>query len=305
MFETNSLNYSETHQNKDEVTLERIKVSLDKIQFHPKNGKIFRPRTEEFIKGLAENIKRNGLHEPISIQRIQDADLFLCLSGEHRIKAVKLLGWESIDAYIVSPEDPISYIAEQNFRKGQFTYKDRLLAYREFCPEFFTGSKIVIARLKEISDKTGILVSSLKGDLKKIRKGSNKDDSIEILHELWSKKKIRNLRINLADQGNGRFLLKVHGKNLNYEWRGAFKEVVSECAKAARSKYFDKNFKSENEEMASRIKVLRKEAGLTQFQLAQGLGYSQSYFAELEGGKWECSEQLFEQIALFCQERIT
>ncbi|MCG6195636.1 ParB N-terminal domain-containing protein [Leptospira sp. FAT2] len=304
MFETNSSNVIESVTNQDEIKLERVKVLLEKIQFHPKNEKIFRPKTEEFIRRLAENIKRNGLHEPISLQKIPDSDLYLCLSGEHRIKAVKLLGWVAIDAYIVSPEDPVSYIAEKNYGKGQYHFKDRLLTYREFCPEFFTGTKIVLERLNEISKKTGILLSTLKGDLKKIRKGSNKEDSIEILHELWAKKKIRNLRINLADQGNGKFLLKVHGKNLNYEWRGAFKEVVCECAKAARSKYFDKNFKSENEETASRIKALRKEAGLTQFQLAQGLGYSQSYFAELEGGKWECSEALFEQIALFCQERI-
>ncbi len=79
---------------------------------------------------------------------------------------------------------------------------------------------------------------------------------------------------------------------------------MRECIEAAKSEYFNKNFKNENLEIAKRIKQLRTDACLTQFQLSQALGYSQSYFAELETGKWQCSNELFDSIAIFCQERI-
>lgn len=167
-----------------------------------------------------------------------------------------------------------------------------------------TCEKITIKRLKEISRKIGLAVATLKSDLKKIRNGSTKDETIQVLIELWEKKKIKGLRVNLCGLPDDNFILKVSGRNLNYEWKGKFKTVVKESIEAAKSEYFNKNFKNENLETAERIKQLRKDAGLTQFQLSQALGYSQSYFAELETGKWQCSNNLFESIAIFCQERI-
>lgn len=82
------------------------------------------------------------------------------------------------------------------------------------------------------------------------------------------------------------------------------KKIIHESAQAAKSVLYDKNFKEENLETALQIKQLRQDAGLTQFQLSQALGYSQSYLAELESGKWHCSKNLFESIANYCYERI-
>ncbi|MCG6170256.1 helix-turn-helix domain-containing protein [Leptospira sp. FAT1] len=278
-------------------------IRLDRIEFHEKNSDLFEEKNEEYIRTLSIDMDSHGLHEPISVKYNSNLDTYICLSGENRIKAARLLGWISILGYVVSPEDELAYMISRNLVKRQVGLKGRIKIYKVYCPEFLNGSKVKIERLKEISVNTGISIFTLKGDLKKIRRGSTKEETLESLIELWKEKKIKGLRVNLCGLPDGNFLLKVAGRNLNYEWRGNFKTVVRECAEAARSKYFNKNFKPENSEFANRIKQLRKDAGLTQFQLSQALGYSQSYLAELEGGKWECSNKLFESIAIYCQER--
>ncbi|WP_425591057.1 ParB N-terminal domain-containing protein [Leptospira barantonii] len=287
-----------------DTELELRKIPLSKILFHEKNSELFEKRSPEYVSNLANDIQKNGLHEPISVKIDLEKDVYICLSGEHRIKAVKSLGWSEISAYIVNPKDEIAYIIARNVLKPNVGHKDRVRIFKVFCPEFFTCDKITMKRLAQISIATRITIPTLKSDLKKIRCGSTKEITMQSLIDLWGKKQIKGLRVNLCGLPDGNFILKVSGRNLNYEWRGKFKVVVKECSEAARSEYFNKNFKSENLETAERIKGLRKAAGLTQFQLSQALGYSQSYFAELESGKWECSNNLFESIALYCQERI-
>ncbi|WP_016760538.1 ParB N-terminal domain-containing protein [Leptospira weilii] len=290
------------HVIKTNLKIEQIPIH--KIKYHEKNKELFERREQEYIRELANNIQQEGLHEPISVKYDFQNDDYLCLSGEHRIEAVKLLGWTQIDGYKVNPEDELSYLIRRNTLKKQLGHKTRIKIYKEFCPEFLTCEKITITRLNEISSKTGIAVATLKSDLKKIRNGSTKDETIQTVIELWTKKKIKGLRVNLSGLSDENFILQVSGRNLNYEWRGKFKTVVKECIDAAKSEYFNKTFKNENLETAERIKKLRKDAGFTQFQLSQALGYSQSYLAEIESGKWKCSNNLFESIALFCQEKI-
>ncbi|EMJ64561.1 ParB N-terminal domain-containing protein [Leptospira sp. P2653] len=290
------------HVIKTNLKIEQIPIH--KIKYHEKNKELFERREQEYIRELANNIQQEGLHEPISVKYDFRNDDYLCLSGEHRIEAVRLLGWTQIDGYKVNPDDELSYLIRRNTLKKQLGHKTRIKIYKEFCPEFLTCEKITITRLNEISSKTGIAVATLKSDLKKIRNGSTKDETIQTVIELWTKKKIKGLRVNLSGLSDENFILQVSGRNLNYEWRGKFKTVVKECIDAAKSEYFNKTFKNENLETAERIKKLRKDAGLTQFQLSQALGYSQSYLAEIESGKWKCSNNLFESIALFCQEKI-
>ncbi|EMO31647.1 ParB-like protein [Leptospira santarosai str. HAI821] len=287
---------------KNNLKIEQIPIH--KIRYHEKNEELFQRRNPEYIRELANNIQKEGLHEPISVKYDTKNDNYLCLSGEHRIEAVKLLKWTEIPGYKVDPEDELSYLIRRNTIKKQLGHKTRMRIYKEYCPEFLICEKITITKLKEISSKTGITVATLKSDLKKIRNGSTKEETIQSLIELWAKKKIKGLRVNLCGLADDNFILKISGRNLNYEWKGKFKTIVRECIEAAKSEYFNKNFKNENLEIAKRIKQLRTDACLTQFQLSQALGYSQSYFAELETGKWQCSNELFDSIAIFCQERI-
>ncbi|TGK41251.1 ParB N-terminal domain-containing protein [Leptospira andrefontaineae] len=281
-----------------------VALPLNSLYFHPKNEELFGIKSEETITSLAEDIRINGLQEPISVKPTP-GNKYMVLSGETRVRAIRLLGWEMCPGYLVSPKDELSYLISRNAGRIQLVFNMRLRIYKEVCPEFYEGKKITLNRLVAISRKTRISTATLKSDLKKIRKGAAHDLTIEQLRELWDKKRIKNVRINVSDMGANGFELQVHGKNIEYKFGpGTFKKVVREAAEAAQSVWFEKNYKEANLETAGRIKELRKEAKLTQLQLAQLLGYSQSYFAELEGGKWECTNALLNDICQVCEEYI-
>ncbi|TGM87935.1 chromosome partitioning protein [Leptospira licerasiae] len=284
----------------------RIAVSLplSSLFFHPKNEELFGTKSEETVSSLATDIQVNGLQEPISVKPMP-GNRYLVLSGETRVRAIRLLGWEMCPGYLVSPKDDLSYLISRNAGRLQLVFSMRLRIYKEVCPEFYEGKKVSLKHFTAISRKTRISTATLKSDLKKIRKGVARDITIEQLRDLWDKKRIKNVRINVSDMGVNGFELQVHGKNVEYKFGpGPFKKVVREAAEAAESVWFEKNYKQANLETAGRIRELRKEAKLTQLQLAQLLGYSQSYFAELEGGKWECSKTLLNDICQICEEYI-
>ncbi|EJZ42312.1 ParB-like protein [Leptospira licerasiae str. MMD4847] len=284
----------------------RITVSLpvSSLFFHPKNEELFGVKSEETIFSLAEDIRINGLQEPISVKPTP-GNKYLVLSGETRVRAIRLLGWELCPGYLVSPKDELSYLISRNAGRLQLVFSIRLRIYKIVCPDFLEGKKITQNRLLAVSKRTRISIATLKSDLKKIRKGDAKEVTIEQLRELWDKKRIKNVRVNISDMGASGFELQILGKNIEYKFGpGKFKKVVREAAEAAQSVWFEKNYKQSNLETAGRIREIRKEAKLTQLQLAQLLGYSQSYFAELEGGKWECSNTLFNDICQVCEEYI-
>ncbi|WP_000519268.1 helix-turn-helix domain-containing protein, partial [Leptospira interrogans] len=209
-----------------------------------------------------------------------------------------------IDGYKVSPVDELGYLIRRNILKPNIGHKTRVRVYKVYCPEILSLKLLNKKRIEEVSKKLSLSQHTIQSDLKKFHSQESKEVNLEELETLWSKKRIKNLKINLSGLTNGNYLLNVSGKNLSYEWVGKLRNIINESAQAAKSVWYDKNFKEENLETAKQIKQLRIDAGLTQFQLSQALGYSQSYLAELESGKWECSENLYEAIANYCYERI-
>ncbi|EMO39496.1 chromosome partitioning protein [Leptospira kirschneri serovar Pomona] len=284
--------------------LEIEQIPIHKIKYHEKNTELFPKRKPEYIRELRNNIQKEGLHEPISVKYDSQNNNYVCLSGEHRIEAVKLLGWTEIPGYKVNPEDELSYLIRRNILKPYIGHKTRIRVYKVYCPEILSLKLTNKNKIEEVSKKLSLSLQTIKSDLKKYHNQDSKIVNLEELETLWSQKRIKNLKINLSGLSNGNYLLNVSGKNLSYEWVGKLRKIINESAQAAKSVWYDKNFKEENLETAQQIKQLRIDAGLTQFQLSQALGYSQSYLAELESGKWQCSENLFESIANYCSERI-
>jgi ParB family chromosome partitioning protein len=71
-------------------------VSVNKIKVNPSQ-----PREDfdvEKLNELADSIRQNGLIQPITVTK--DGEDFILISGERRLRAVKLIGQEKIPAYI-------------------------------------------------------------------------------------------------------------------------------------------------------------------------------------------------------------
>ncbi len=72
-------------------------VKLDEIYIPTKRRNALEA---EKIEELAESILEDGQKVPIQVRR-DPKKQFIVVNGAHRIEAVKLLGEESIEAYIV------------------------------------------------------------------------------------------------------------------------------------------------------------------------------------------------------------
>ena len=75
------------------------------------------------IESLAEDIKVNGLINPVTLT--PDGKL---LAGERRLRAVKSLGWENVDARIVEDPDDMKQInieISENDNRKEFTFSER------------------------------------------------------------------------------------------------------------------------------------------------------------------------------------
>lgn len=75
------------------------------------------------IESLAEDIKENGLINPVTLT--PDGKL---LAGERRLRAVKSLGWENVDARIVEDPDDMKQLSieiSENDNRKEFTFSER------------------------------------------------------------------------------------------------------------------------------------------------------------------------------------
>jgi ParB/RepB/Spo0J family partition protein len=71
------------------------KWALDRLQAHPKQALLFSPPPLDEVKELADDIKLNGLLQPVEI--LPDGTV---VCGHKRLAAVRLLGWTHIDVWI-------------------------------------------------------------------------------------------------------------------------------------------------------------------------------------------------------------
>lgn len=75
-----------------EKTVNRVvEIETEKIRPNP-----YQPRKSfgEDMDGLAESIKQNGLLQPLTVRK--DSDGYVLVAGERRLRAVKMLGFETV-----------------------------------------------------------------------------------------------------------------------------------------------------------------------------------------------------------------
>jgi len=72
------------------------KVKIADIYVPTARRKLLHPET---ARALAEDILENGMKTPIQVRH--DGKRFVLVEGQHRLEAMKWLGEEAIDAYLV------------------------------------------------------------------------------------------------------------------------------------------------------------------------------------------------------------
>ncbi len=186
----------ESEQDEDgvEIWKEEIKsLPIDLIE-----PSLFQPRfnfDEEGLKELAASISEHGVLHPIAVREIGEG--YQLIAGERRLRACKLLGWETIPCIIKIMDDRLA--AEmgliENLQRRDLHFLEETEGYQRIIAEFNLNQE-------ELAKRIGKSQSSIANRLRLLKLDKNVRDIIS--REMISER-------------HARALLKLDDKNKQLE----------------------------------------------------------------------------------------
>ena len=121
-------------KNADKVVGNIIELDIDFIEVNP-----FQPRTnfsEESLRELASSIKELGIIQPITVRKL-GLNKYQLVSGERRFRASKLLGLETIPAYvrIANDQESLEMALVENIQRQDLDPIEIALSYQRLIDE--------------------------------------------------------------------------------------------------------------------------------------------------------------------------
>lgn len=134
-------------KNADKVVGSIVELELGSIEVNP-----FQPRTsfnEESLRELASSIKELGVIQPITVRK-QDFNKYQLVSGERRFRASKLVGLETIPAYIriANDQESLEMALVENIQRQDLDPIEIALSYQRLIEE-------INVTQEELSDRVG------------------------------------------------------------------------------------------------------------------------------------------------------
>ena len=118
----------------DKVVGNIVELELSNIEVNP-----FQPRSsfnEDALKELASSIRELGVIQPITVRKI-DFDKYQLVSGERRFRASKLVGLETIPAYIriANDQESLEMALVENIQREDLDPIEIALSYERLIEE--------------------------------------------------------------------------------------------------------------------------------------------------------------------------
>lgn len=134
-------------KNADKVVGSIVELELDAIEMNP-----FQPRTsfnEETLRELASSIKELGVIQPITVRKL-GFNNYQLVSGERRFRASKLIGLETIPAYIriANDQESLEMALVENIQRQDLDPIEIALSYQRLIEE-------IQVTQEELSDRVG------------------------------------------------------------------------------------------------------------------------------------------------------
>jgi ParB family chromosome partitioning protein len=138
---------SASDKNAEQVVGSIVDLDINSIEVNP-----FQPRTsfnEETLRELASSIKELGVIQPITVRK-QDFDKYQLVSGERRYRASKLIGLDSIPAYIriANDQEALEMALVENIQRQDLDPIEIALSYQRLIEE-------IEVTQEELSDRVG------------------------------------------------------------------------------------------------------------------------------------------------------
>ncbi len=134
-------------KNADKLVGHIVELELTSIEVNP-----FQPRTsfnEESLRELASSIKELGVIQPITVRKLE-FNKFQLVSGERRFRASKLLGLETIPAYIriANDQESLEMALVENIQRQDLDPIEISLSYQRLIDE-------INLTQEQLSDRVG------------------------------------------------------------------------------------------------------------------------------------------------------
>jgi len=121
-------------KNADKVVGNIVELDIESIEVNP-----FQPRTnfnEESLRELASSIRELGVIQPITVRKLA-FDKYQLVSGERRFRASKLIGLETIPAYIriANDQESLEMALVENIQRQDLDPIEIALSYQRLIDE--------------------------------------------------------------------------------------------------------------------------------------------------------------------------
>ncbi|MFK7782394.1 ParB/RepB/Spo0J family partition protein [Psychroserpens sp.] len=121
-------------KNADTIIGNIVELDINAIDINP-----FQPRTnfnEETLRELASSIRELGVIQPITVRKL-DFNKFQLVSGERRFRASKLIGLETIPAYIriANDQESLEMALVENIQRQDLDPIEIALSYQRLIDE--------------------------------------------------------------------------------------------------------------------------------------------------------------------------
>jgi len=125
---------SSSDKNADKVIGNVVELDVDSIEVNP-----FQPRTnfnDDALEELASSIRELGIIQPITVRKL-DFNKFQLVSGERRFRASKLVGLETIPAYIriANDQESLEMALVENIQRQDLDPIEIALSYQRLIEE--------------------------------------------------------------------------------------------------------------------------------------------------------------------------
>ncbi|MCT8340893.1 ParB/RepB/Spo0J family partition protein [Flavobacteriaceae bacterium TK19130] len=181
-------------KNADKVVGNIVELELEYIDMNP-----FQPRTsfnEETLRELASSIKELGVIQPITVRKL-GFNKYQLVSGERRYRASKLIGLETIPAYIriANDQESLEMALVENIQRQDLDPIEIALSYQRLIDE------IEITQ-DELSDRVGKNRSTISNYLRLLKL----DPIIQT-----------GMRDGFISMGHGRALINIEDTDMQLE----------------------------------------------------------------------------------------
>lgn len=152
---------SASDKNADKVVGNIVELELDSIEVNP-----FQPRTsfnEESLRELASSIKELGVIQPITVRKLE-FNKYQLVSGERRYRASKMVGLETIPAYIriANDQESLEMALVENIQRQDLDPIEIALSYHRLIEE-------IEVTQEELSERVGKNRSTIANYLRLLR----------------------------------------------------------------------------------------------------------------------------------------